>query len=393
MRILRIITRLNIGGPAIHVTSLAKEFNNEQDQTLLVFGKTGFYEGNMYHLLEGLEKLTQYYYLPYLQREIQWEMDLRAFITLFKVIGKFRPDVIHTHTSKAGTLGRLVGMLWNFIYWFTRRHRKIKFVHTYHGHTFHDYWSGKKTRWLLTLERFLNVFTDKVIVISKQQKKEICGMFKVAGKHKTVVIPLGLDLSEFRNTSTSNEIANIGIVGRLTSIKNHKMFIDMIKYLVSQTRFFNFYVIGDGEDRYYLRQYAKVLGVDDFVKFMDWIPSPQMSSIYNNLDIVVQTSLNEGTPVALIEAMTCGKPVVSTDVGGVYDMGMKHLYDVLYKGNEATGIVVGVGQTELLGKAILWLRDNPDKAKEMGQRAREFVLKNYNLERLIRDLKMLYDSL
>ena len=391
MKILRIITRLNTGGPAIHATSLTKEFNNDECQTLLIFGKQGFYEGSMMYLLEGLKIGKQYLYLPMLQREIQWEMDLFAFKSLLKIIYRWRPDVIHTHTSKAGILGRMAGFIIKILFF-----RKIKLIHTYHGHVFHDYFLNWKTRLIITLERFLGIFTNKVIVLSEEQRRDICDIFRIVPNRKTEIIPLGFDFSNFDKYNNRRVFLkiSIAIIGRLTEIKNHKMFLEGIKYLEELGTPCFKVIIGTGELQKELEDYAKELGLKNYV-FMGEMSHEATLEFITYQDIVVQTSLNEGTPVALIEAMALGKPVISTDVGGVRSMGLVELFELYAypRRKVATGIVIPVGKPEMLGRAIQWMVNNPERTREMGKMGRILVREKYNLNDLVMNLKRIYNNI
>jgi len=402
IRILRIIARLNIGGPAIQAISLTGNLSDDDYQSLLVCGKVGPNEGDMSYLAD--EKDVKPYLLPELGREISFYNDLKCFLHLRRMIKRFSPDIIHTHTAKAGTLGRLAAMSLNF---FRRNTNRIKLVHTFHGHIFHSYFGLVKTFIFTRIERFLSRFTDKIIVISPLQKDDICQKYRIANPEKVRTIPLGFDLSRFTvRHDDSEEIRRrylphdrdnwllVGIIGRLAPVKNHRMFLEAVKRLKEDRKIdpFRFLIIGDGELKEDLLNYSKRLGIQDSVLFTGW--QKDMPSIYGALDIVALTSMNEGTPVTLIEAMAAGKPVVATDVGGVRDLlGVEATMSDEGYGLARNGVLVPSGEGDILAKALQYLMVDRKASKTMAMRAREFVLNQFSMERLVKDMKSLYSEL
>ena len=402
IRILRIIARLNIGGPAVQAILLSEYFSGGPYQTLLVCGKVGSYEGDMSYLAQskGVRPLV----LPGLGRDISALRDFRSLQDLGRIIRQFRPHIIHTHTAKAGTLGRLAGMSFNA---FRGSQARIRLVHTFHGHVFHSYFGSLKTFLFIQIEKFLARFTDRIVVISPGQQKEICERFRIAGREKVKVIRLGFELSPFREgerrgadvrqrylPDASPEATVVGIIGRLTQVKNHRMFLEGVKYLknMNQDHPFRFLVIGDGELRQELMCFVKKEGLEGLVVFTGW--QKDMPSLYGALDIVVLTSLNEGTPVTLIEAMAAGKPVIATDVGGVRDLlgpldsGESDGYKLAQN-----GVLIPTGREEVLAQALLRLSKDRDLSKRMAENAQSFVLHHYSKERLVGDLELLYAEL
>jgi len=360
------------------------------------------YEGDMAYLAE--KRGVRPYILPVLGREISPLGDLHSLAALRKTIQQFRPHIIHTHTAKAGTLGRLVGISFNAL---RKNSKRIRLVHTFHGHIFHSYFNRLKTIIFIQIERFLARFTDRIIVISPLQKDDICRKFKIAPSEKVRIISLGFELSPFVDCekqrtkirekyllSNSKEILLVGIIGRLTQVKNHRMLLEAAKNLKDEgkIKFFRFLIIGDGELRESLKTYASKLDLQDYVTFIGW--QKDMPDLYGALDIVVLTSLNEGTPVTLIEAMAASKPVVTTNVGGVSD-----LLGVLDKKTSdgynlaQNGVLLPSGRGEILAKALFFLFKNRNMSEEMGKHAREFVLNQYSMERLVKDVEALYKEL
>lgn len=386
IKILRIIARLNIGGPAIHTILLAEGLNRDKFDSLLVAGMVEEGEADMLYLAESKE--VKPIIISELGRKINFKKDFISFCKLFKLIKKQRPDIIHTHTAKAGTLGRLVGILYNLAY----PKNKCKLVHTFHGHVLHSYFGKFKTKVFIWIERILAKFTDKIIVVSDTIKKELLDL-RIGNNRKIIVIPLGLELDKLLNIPPANNPKiNIGIIGRLTLIKNHFMFLKSIKLLLTQYSNLSdnhqFVIAGDGELRDSLENYVRELGLVSQIIFTGW--HKDLINLYSSLDIVALTSLNEGTPVSLIEAMAAGRPVVATDVGGVRDLlepvcGLARIptKNILIKSNDVEGFA----------KALIWLIDNRDLRAKIGEASREFVRDKFGKETLIKNMERLYKDL
>jgi len=402
IRILRIIARLNIGGPAIQAISLSHDLSKDLYETLLVCGEVGPNEGDMSYLAR--EKGVEPHIIPEFGREISLHNDLKAFMALRRIIKNFKPDIIHTHTAKAGTLGRLAGISLNI---FRSPRNRIRLVHIFHGHIFHSYFGLFKTFIFIKIEKFLARLTDRIIVISPLQQYDICQKFKIARPERVRMIPLGFDLSKFVTRETQNNSIRrrylphdsrstllVGIIGRLTPVKNHRMLLEAVRFLKDEgnDHFFKFLIVGDGELREDLMDYARELAVKDSIVFTGW--QKDMTSIYHATDIVLLTSLNEGTPVTLIESMAAEKPVVATDVGGVRD-----LFGVVdEKASNGfklaqNGILVPSNRGKILARALVFLLKNREVSKKMAKHAREFVLRRYSMERLVKDIESLYSEL
>jgi glycosyltransferase involved in cell wall biosynthesis len=402
IRILRIIARLNIGGPAIQAISLSDHLSREGYKTLLVSGKVAPHEGDMAYLAE--ERGVQPVILPKMGREINPIGDMNSLKDLRRIIKQFQPHIIHTHTAKAGTLGRLAGISSNL----TRRSNvKMRMVHTFHGHIFHSYFGSLRTRLFIQIERFLSRFTDRIIVISPLQRHDICWRYGIAPPEKVRIIPLGFDLSDFEGRGEHRKeirerymrqegqgVSLVGIIGRLTEVKNHRTLLEAAKCLkaMGKSDHFRFLVVGDGKLRQDLIAYARELGVQNAVIFAGW--QKDMPSIYEALDIIALTSLNEGTPVSLIEAMANARPVVATDVGGVRDL-MGVIDEESKDGYTRAqhGILVPSGDGEGLARALSFLHEDRKAANEMAKQGREFVLNHYSVERLVKDIKSLYKEI
>ena len=380
-KILRIIARLNIGGPAIHAILLSEALNKDSYEDKLVCGRVSEHEGDMFYLAR--QKGVCPTVIPELQREISFKKDLKAFFKLYAMIKRERPDIVHTHTAKAGTLGRLAATLAGV---------PVK-VHTFHGHIFDGYFSPVKAKIFLFIEKVLAVFTDRVIAVSSLMKDDIVKRLKITNEKKCVVIPLGLELEKFsdceklkgnfrRKLGIGEDVLLVGIVGRLVPIKNHIMFIKAAKKLIDKTahRKVKFLIVGDGELKEGLERAVNEMGLKDFVIFTGWIED--LPGVYADLDIVALTSFNEGTPLSLIEAMASAKPVVTTAVGGVKDM---------IKGGE-NGLMIGTNDAEDFSDKLSMLIENDGLRRELGVNGRRSVAEKYSKNRLVSDTKKLYEE-
>lgn len=395
IRVLRIIARLNIGGPAIHSIILTSGLDKSRFETLLVCGSLSESEGDMlYFANENNVKPT---FVPELQREIGFFNDIKVIIKFYKIIVKFKPDIVHTHTAKAGSLGRIAVLFYGVLNPFKGR---IILVHTFHGHVFRGYFGKIKSFIFVFIERILSLFTLKIITVSDRLKKDLVYL-KVSPENKIEVIPLGLDLDKFiklpEKEMRPEEGISIGIVGRIVSIKNHRLFLDVAKLLLSEQRFpgLRFVVVGDGELRGWLEEYSRKLEIEKFVSFLGW--KQHLDEIYPCLEIVALTSINEGTPVSLIEAMASGKPIIATDVGGVRDLlgnraALLHDNGMSFEILER-GIAVKPDDAVSFSLAISFLLQNRELGRQMGRRGREFACRQHDKRRLVADIEEMYTRL
>ncbi|MFC1857952.1 glycosyltransferase [Thermodesulfobacteriota bacterium] len=401
-RILRIIARLNIGGPAIQAVMLTKELSNDAYMTLLVCGKVSPGEGDMTYLADDAN--VEPFIIPELGRELSFLNDIKSFLKLRNVIKRFNPDIVHTHTAKAGTLGRLAAVSLNIT---TPLRKKIRLVHTFHGHVFHSYFSRLKAYIFIQIEKFLGIFTDRIIVISNIQKEDICHRYEISSDKKVALIPLGFDLSNFTSaqrfqqnarktycSEMSENVFCVGIIGRLTPVKNHQMLFKAIRHLKSQKKLnhFKFIIVGDGELKENLIIEAEGSDILENILFTGW--QKDMPPVYETLDAVVLTSQNEGTPVTLIEAMAAKIPVIATQVGGVPDL-LGSAKESIPPGFKiaARGILVPPNNPVILAAALLYLKQNREQFDRILQHAEDYVLANYSMERLAGDIQSLYAEL
>ncbi|MCA1642134.1 MAG: glycosyltransferase [Acidobacteria bacterium] len=419
MKIVRIIARLNVGGPARHVAWLTAGLRGAGHESVLVAGTVPAGEDDMSYFAaaQGVEPVI----IPEMSREIS-PKDAITVWKLYRLFRRLRPDIVHTHTAKAGTVGRVAGLLYK---WLTPsalalRPRACRFVHTYHGHVFHSYYGAAKTRIFLAVERALaRLATDRIVVISPQQLAEINGRFGVGRPAQFRIVPLGLDAAVFADSRARRRAARerfgvaddetllVGIVGRLTEIKNHRLFLEaaaLLKGRLAARREagdgappsrVRFVVVGDGHLRLDLETHACALGLAEDVLFTGTLDDPE--NFYAALDVVALTSLNEGTPLTLIEAMASARAVAATAVGGVVD---------LLGGVEPSelrrpaawrvcerGLQVEPGDAEAFSRALEHLADNAGLRAVMGGRGRDFVERHYSKERLVEDVLRLYENL
>jgi glycosyltransferase involved in cell wall biosynthesis len=379
LRVLRVIARLNIGGPAVHATLLTERLDPTRYDSRLVTGIEDPREGNYLDLYS--RSVSGLVVLPELGREIQGWSDLKAITRLIRLMREFRPHIVHTHTAKAGTVGRLAARL----------ARVPLVVHTYHGHVLHSYFSSAKTRFFLAIERWLARRTDRLLTVSERVRQELLDL-GVGSPKRLTVIPLGLELDRFltceslrgqlrAELGTGPETLLVGIVARLVPIKRHEWFLEAAVKVTQRYPGCQFLLVGDGERRQELEEFVRQLGLDGQVRFLGW--QRDLERIYADLDLVALTSANEGSPVSLIEAMAAGRPVVSTRVGGVPDL----------VENGVAGLLVPPGDPAALAEAMTTLLADPQRRRLMGQAGRERVYPALSAQRLVRDIDQLYTNL
>ena len=403
IKVVRIIARLNIGGPAKQAIILTEKLNDPRFISYLITGTVSPEEANIglpQSLKNGL--LT----FPELGREVSLTNDCIAFWKLFKILKQLKPDIVHTHTAKAGGLGRLAAVM-----------AKVPIrVHTFHGHVFKGYFGLIKTQVFILLERWLARFTDCIVVLSTGQLQELSSQYKIAPKRKFTTIPLGFDLDPFVSQGNkgikhpSMTVAQssylIGFVGRLVPIKNPSLLLQGIREIETfedchdvdnwKVPKYSLHLVGGGPLYESLKQEVQESKLRTHVVFEGW--QAEMQKIYSAMDVVVLTSINEGTPVVLIEAMASGKPFVATNVGGVRDLmigtgkTMIGAIDGKFRIYE-NGILVESQDLAGLAGALLYLMMNQQEGRQMGNLGQEFALKRFGKNRLLRDIKHLYEDL
>ena len=386
-RVARVITRLNIGGPSIQATRLTAALEAHAFQTTLIHGQLGGGEGDMSYLIPaGADTIK----LTTLQRPLAPVSDLRAVLALYAEFRRLQPAIVHTHMAKAGMLGRLAAAAYNL----TRGNApRARVVHTYHGHVLDGYFSPLMTTVFVTLERALARLSDAIIAISPAIRDGLLHTYRIGRANQYRVVPLGFDLAPFaavdaaaraaarRELAIPDRVPVISTVGRLTAIKQHRLFLDIVQRTVAAHPETIALIAGDGELRGELEAYAATLGIAGHVRFLGW--RRDLATIYGATDVFVLTSRNEGTPVALIEALASGVPGVSTDVGGVKDV----------IDSPAVGRLAPFGDADALAGHVRDLLADADARAAMGERARQRVLASYGFERLVTEIAALYRDL
>lgn len=403
IRVVRIIDRLNIGGPAKHVVWLTDGLSRGEFETVLVTGTIPPGEGDMsYFACEaGITPLV----IKEMSREIS-PRDVVVIAKLLRQFWKLKPQIVHTHKAKAGATGRIAAMLYKWLtpWALLGRPRECLIVHTYHGHVFHSYYGLAKTRLFLAIERALaRVCTDRIITISEQQRHEISERYGIGRPEQFQVIPLGLDFDESHDWHShlraelgiADDELLIGIVGRLCEVKNHGLLLEAAAQLIQDTSEsslrIRLVIIGDGHLRGELERLACQLGISDQVAFTGF--REDAITLYPELDLIALTSLNEGTPLTLIEAMSCGRAVAATEVGGIVDIlgARRAVLDGFSIWDH--GVTAPSGDARALARALRFLIEQPDLRREMGQRGRAFVRARLSKDRLVDDITKLYREL
>lgn len=402
IRVMRIITRLAVGGPAYQAIMLTYRLQGPDFDAALVTGGAGPREGSMEPLAAvcGISPT----HIPSLGREISATSDGWTVSRLYQEMCRFRPDIVHTHLAKAGAVGRLAAQL----------ARVPVVIHTYHGHVFHSYFSRPKTELFLRIERMLARWTDRIVVLSASQEREILS-FGVGRPEQMVQIPLGMDLEPFLHAQEQRGKVRgelgidrgtplVGIVARLVPIKAHDVFLEAARRVALARPGTQFLIVGDGELRAQLEQQALSLGfevvscqTDEPLHFREPAPACSLApsavhflgfrfdleAIYADLDVVVLCSRNEGLPLTIIEALAAARPVAATDVGAVRDL--------VVPGR--TGRLVPPGDPAQLADAVLAQLEDPESAEAMGRLGRQRVHPHLSIDRLERDIRHLYRHL
>ncbi|NPA34330.1 MAG: glycosyltransferase family 4 protein [Chlorobi bacterium] len=386
-RILRVLNRFNIGGPTHNAVYLTK-FLSDEYETRLIGGVPFRGEAPSFHWAE--KHGVQAEMVPWIVREISPVKDLKAIWKLRSIIKTFKPQIIHTHASKAGLTARLA--------YLSQKKQKSVLVHTFHGNVFSGYFNPLMNKVVLNTERFLARHTDAIIAISNLQKRELVEKFQIAPESKVHVIRLGFLLKDTKpdEQKAKSILQNrygipsgkklIAFVGRVASVKQPELFIEAVAPLIKQNNEFKAIIVGDGPKDYVesLVQKGKKLGVsvgytaDSDIHILGYVE--EAMPLYPAFDVVVLTSRNEGTPVTLIEAQAMRVPVVATDVGAVRETVCPLLQDFIVDQN-------GEGIRDAIIKAMQ-LKNNP-----VMEEARQFVISHFDVAELVRKTKELYAEL
>lgn len=404
-RVLRIINRFNLGGPTHNVAYLSKYLAPEFE-TLLVGGKWGDTEEGSQHILDSLD--LKPVFLPEMQREVAPWRDRAAYRRIKKIIQDFKPDIVHTHAAKAGAIGRMAAADLGV----------PVIVHTFHGHVFHSYFGAVRTALYKNIERFLAKRSTRIVAISERQKQELVEEHRICAEEKVTVIPLGFDLSRFQNDQSAkrqlfrkvygvddDEVA-IGIVGRLVPVKNHDLFLGALRNVQERTgKRVRAFIVGDGEERERLEQKVGEMGLSmakgpyfnghgfghgvngkpvvpkATVTFTSWIK--EIDIVNAGVDVVALTSLNEGTPVSLIEAQASNRPIVSTQVGGIENVVLPGKTALLSPSQDEHG----------LSENLLRVVEDDGLRHSMSSAGWQHVKARYHYSRLVEDTAVMYRQL
>lgn len=394
IRVLRILNRNNLGGPVLNAIFLHK-FLSARFETKLICGNIASEETSANHLFEQYG--VEFESIPGMERNINPLSDYKVYTSLKEIIKVYKPHIVHTHAAKAGAIGRLAAAS-----------MKVPVIlHTFHGHVFHSYFNPVVTKGFILAERYLASKSSRIIAISESQKNELATEFKICKPGKIVTIPNGIDLDRFRYFPAhyreewrkkfevrEDEIA-VGIIGRLTAIKNHNFFIDIVEEVRKRAPMMpvRFFIIGDGEGRPQIITYLESKGIsynyfpenpvsaDKTITLTSW--EKDMSKVYAGLDVVALTSLNEGTPITLMESFAAGKPAVATNVGGVKDVIL----------GDSSGYLIAQKDLHGFADALLLLLNDPERRAQMGKAGQDYVIKKYSYQRLASDMEALYSRL
>jgi len=315
--------------------------------------------------------------LPSIIRSIAPAQDIKAFFSLISIFKSEKPRIVHTHTSKAGILGR----------WAAFFAKVPVIVHTPHGHVFWGYFNKCKTSVFLFLEHLTARITDRIITLTEHEKKDHL-RFTIAPETKFAVIHSGVDLSKFSGVTAdafemkkklgiSEKSFVIGTVGRLTPVKGQRYLLEAATKVVRQRPDTLFVFLGDGELLTELTEMASVLGIKDHVKFLGW--RPEVADVMSTFDIFVLPSLNEGMGKVLVEAMAMGKPIIASNVGGIPDLVTHGL----------NGLLVPPADADAMADAIVTLHDDPSKAKKMAEKGK-VIAAGYSVDAMIQKIDRLY---
>jgi len=390
-KVLRIINRFNLGGPTYNAALLSKYLAPEFE-TLLYGGAIDKTEGDAAYIVRnlGIEPLV----IPEMHRSLNLFQDIKAYKKIKKIISDFKPDIVHTHASKAGALGRMAAY----------RLGVPVIIHTFHGHVFDKYFNSLSSAFYINIERYLAKKSSKIIAISENQKNDLAKKFKICPEEKIEVIPLGFDLDKFQKNIdvkrnafrnefqiADDEIA-IAIIGRLVPVKNHELFLHAIKDIVAKTsKRLRIFIVGDGESKNKIIEITKELGLSytenisdsnkNLVTFTSWIK--EIDKVVAGIDIIALTSLNEGTPVSLIEAQAGCKPIVSTNVGGIEN--------VVIQGE--TALLSPNNDLKAFAENLLKVVESDSLRNYLSQKGWLNVKEKFHFMRLVNDTKNLYYQL
>ena len=369
---MRIIARMNVGGPAVQVSGLMRGFNSVDFDHRLYTGFCAAGEADYLDTVATDVKATR---IKGFGRRVSLGGDVKAFVTLVKEIRTFKPHVIHTHTAKAGFLGRIAS-----IFSFQPSIR----VHTFHGHLLNGYFGAFKRRLVIIAEKVLAIFTDELLAVGDKVRQDLLAV-GIGNPKKFDLMPPGLEISQLPNKSESQEFYGLtrstlqcAFIGRVTQIKRPDRFLDIVAEIKKRGVELEFLIAGDGELLDSCRE--RIAREDLPVTVLGW--QSNIEKVLSASDVVLLTSDNEGTPLSLIQAGMAGLPVVTTRVGSVPEVVLDGI----------TGIITSFGVQEI-SHALEKLANSNELRAQLGGAAQEFTLANFGVKRLVNDHEELYEKL
>jgi glycosyltransferase involved in cell wall biosynthesis len=376
IRIVFIISRLSVGSPAMHAALLTQRFGPPGYEGTLMCGEVETDGGDMAYFAEAHH--VKPVYVRGMAGSLNPFSNVLVIWRLYRLLRQIKPDVVHTHMARAGFVGRVSAWLAGV----------PVIVHTFHGVAFSDQHNSISTRLFIFLERIAASMSDTIITLTQSLRHELAETYGVARQARMTILPLGLDLESFTHIIRKQgdfrkqwqipaDAPLIGIVGRLAPIKNHDLFLQAAALVKAQVPDAHFVIVGDGETRTDVEAQVNALKLRDSTTFTGW--QRDLLPLYSDLDVLVNSSISEGTPTPIIEALAAGCPVVATGVGGVPDM-LDH--------GQLGMLALPGNPVSLADTILLALRNPPD-----GAHAREIILNRYSIDRLVRDLDSLYHGL
>jgi len=377
--VMDLITRM-AGGSARHVSVLSEGLEKRGYRTLLVTGVCEEGQGDFtVPLPAGLEVYT----VRALSRSISPLRDAAAFWAAYRLIVRERPTIVHTHTAKAGMIGRLAAFA-----------AGVPIVlHTFHGNSLNGYFSKRKSQFFCRIERMLARITDRICVVSDQQLEEISGSFQVGPRKKFQVMPLGIDLTndlQLPLPSPRRDFLSVGWLGRAIEIKGIPLLASIIEEVIKRGAPIRFLVGGDGPERKLIADAVSRFGAERVV-WSGW--RDDVTEMLSQCDVLVQTSRNEGTPLALIQGMAAGRPFVSTAAGGVVDLVAGEPWRDERGSRWHSNAVLANADPVAFVDALERLRSEPVRLSQMAASARQFAVERFQAERLLEDMDRLYQAL
>jgi glycosyltransferase involved in cell wall biosynthesis len=371
LRVMRVIARMNVGGPALQVSTLLRGLDPDRFEQRLYAGTPQPGEGD-YRSLRAAD--VPVHPVPGLGRSVRPTDDLRALAALVAAIREYRPDIVHTHTAKAGTLGRIAAVLG----------RVPARVHTFHGHLLHGYFPPAKTAAVVRTERTLARLTDRLVAVGAQVRDDLLAA-GVGRPDQYAVVPPGVSLPPAPDRDAARRVLGlsgggpvVAFVGRVTGIKRPDRMLAVAREVCATVPDARFLVCGEGDLLPATVAQATADRLD--VTFIPWRADVEV--LYAAADLVLLTSDNEGMPVCLIEAGLCGRPVVATDVGGVAE--------VVAHGE--TGLLAG-RDVPALSRCVTALLADRAERERMGRAARPRTAARFGSDRLVADTERLYTGI